>query len=181
MWCGWRIATAAADVNSYLGLGSNVGDRRAYLSAALERIGRITRIEALSHVYETEPVGYHDQPDFWNLVVSVRSDLAPRELLAALKRVEREVGRQPTFAGGPREIDIDLLLHDSTILNEPDVQLPHPRMLGRGFVMIPLAELAPHLAIPGDGRTVRRVVIDGEFERVNRLFPGSELLPRKAE
>jgi 2-amino-4-hydroxy-6-hydroxymethyldihydropteridine diphosphokinase len=161
----------------YLGLGSNVGDRRAHLAAALERLNGHVTIDAISAVYETEPVGFRDQPDFWNLVVRGRTSLAPGALLDALKTVEREAGRTATFTGGPREIDLDILLYDDLVLAEGDIVIPHPRMRERAFVLRPLAELAADLRLPPDGRTVASVLAGGTFEHVRALFPGDDLRP----
>jgi 2-amino-4-hydroxy-6-hydroxymethyldihydropteridine diphosphokinase len=108
-----------------------------------------------SHVYQTEPVGVTDQPAFLNLVVEVElaDDVTPRDLLRLAKRIEADLGRQPRERWGPREIDIDVLLVDNERVKEDDLEVPHPRMWERAFVMVPLAELAPDLRTPR-GETV---------------------------
>jgi 2-amino-4-hydroxy-6-hydroxymethyldihydropteridine diphosphokinase len=112
------------------------------------------RVLRRSSVYETDPVGYLDQPAFLNMVVAVETSLSPRELLARLLKIERELGRVRTFRNAPRIIDLDILLVGSMILDEPDLQVPHPRMLERRFVMEPLSEIAPDLVHPITGRTI---------------------------
>ena len=138
----------------YLGLGSNVGDRRANLQAAVDALpGRGVEVLASSSVYETEPVGEMlDQPDFYNACVRVRTGLEPEALLAACKAVERELGR---IAGGvrhgPRPIDVDLLLLGAEIYRSERLSLPHAQVTSRRFVLVPLLELAPALIVPGAG------------------------------
>jgi 2-amino-4-hydroxy-6-hydroxymethyldihydropteridine diphosphokinase len=112
------------------------------------------RVLRRSSVYETDPVGYLDQPAFLNMVVAVETSLSPRELLARLLKIERELGRVRTFRNAPRIIDLDILLVGSMILDEPDLQVPHPRMMERRFVMEPLSEIAPDLVHPITGRTI---------------------------
>lgn len=144
----------------YLGLGSNVGDRLANLRAALCRLRALEGVNFLraSSVYETEPMGVLDQPRFLNLVaeVEVPVEMAPRALLAAVKRIEVEVGRKLRERWGPREIDIDVLLFGEETVREEGLEVPHPRMWGRAFVVVPLAELAPDLTGPG-GETAAQI------------------------
>jgi 2-amino-4-hydroxy-6-hydroxymethyldihydropteridine diphosphokinase len=155
----------------YLGLGSNEGDRRAHLEAAVEALPRhAVAVLASSSVYETEPVGeVLDQREFFNACVRVRTDLAPAQLLDACKAVERELGRVPGgVRHGPRPIDVDLLMLGHLELRAEGLTLPHPEVLARRFVLVPLLELAPDLTLPrgerladalaglGDGQAVRR-------------------------
>jgi 2-amino-4-hydroxy-6-hydroxymethyldihydropteridine diphosphokinase len=107
-----------------------------------------------SSLYETEPVGFADQPWFLNAVCQVETDLSPDDLLRVLKRVESEVGREPTFRWGPRAIDVDVLLYDEICLDEPDLEIPHPRLAERAFVLTPLREIAGHLIHPRMGLTI---------------------------
>lgn len=141
-------------VSAYLSLGSNLGDRLGRLREALERLGRLdgVRLERVSAVYETEPVGVKDQPPFLNLAARIETTLEPLQLLDAAKRIEREMGRRPGPRWGPRPVDIDILLHGAAVMETPRLTLPHPAMLGRAFVLVPLAEIAPDLVLP-DGRT----------------------------
>lgn len=161
----------------FLGLGTNLGDREANLRAALRMLRDVVRIEAVSAVYESEPVGYRAQPDFWNLVVRAMTRLEPLALLEAVRGIERALGREPSFRNAPRVMDIDLLLYDDVELDLPELTLPHPRMLERAFVLKPLAELAPDAVHPRTGRTFREHAAGAERrERAVPLFPGERLL-----
>jgi 2-amino-4-hydroxy-6-hydroxymethyldihydropteridine diphosphokinase len=164
-------------VVAFLGLGSNVGERRGHLGRALRSLSPYGNVVDISSVWETEPVGYADQADFWNLVVKLQTRLAPAELLTGCKTVERSVGRTPGFRNGPREIDIDVLLYHDIRLETGSLHLPHPRMTRRAFVLRPLEELAPNLVIPGTDATVDAILAtEGPFEAAARLFPGLSLL-----
>jgi 2-amino-4-hydroxy-6-hydroxymethyldihydropteridine diphosphokinase len=138
----------------YVGLGSNLGDREGTIRQALERLGADGQIEvvAVSSLRETDPVGYPDQPRFLNGAARLRTELPPRALLERLQDVERELGRDrsgPRY--GPRTIDLDLLLYDGETLDEPGLEIPHPRLAERRFVLEPLAELDASLEVPGRG------------------------------
>jgi 2-amino-4-hydroxy-6-hydroxymethyldihydropteridine diphosphokinase len=140
---------------AFVGLGSNLGDPQALIAAALELLGSEEGIEvvAVSTLRETDPVGYEDQPRFLNGAAELDTELPPSEILARLLEIERRLGRVrgdgPRF--GPRTIDLDLLLVDGVVLDEPGLRLPHPRLQERRFVLEPLAELDPALEIPGRG------------------------------
>ena len=136
---------------AYLGLGGNLGDRRRYLADAVQALNGESgvRVEEISSVYETKPVGVVDQPDFLNLVLEVATELPVRELLTRCLRIEAALGRVRVERWGPRTIDIDVLWYDGQTLNESDLVLPHPRMLMRAFVLVPLAEIAPTLLFEG--------------------------------
>lgn len=149
----------------YLALGSNLGDRRANLLAAVNRLPPAMRVHTLSSLYETAPAYVSDQPDFLNLALrgSVESERwPPRALLRFLKQVERELGRQARPRAspgvvqryGPRLIDLDILLYGDRQIAEPDLVIPHPRLTERAFVLVPLAEIAPDLVVPGQAETV---------------------------
>jgi len=140
----------------FLGLGSNLGDRRVNLRRALhalEAAGAV-RITAVSPVYETPPWGMTDQPVFLNLCAAGRTDLPPRDLLETIKRVEQEVGREPAVRWGPRHIDVDILFYDDIVVDDGDLQIPHPGVPERVFVLAPLAAIAPDLRHPQTGETV---------------------------
>jgi 2-amino-4-hydroxy-6-hydroxymethyldihydropteridine diphosphokinase len=138
----------------YLSLGSNLGDRKAHLQAALRELEDVISIQKTSSLYATDPVGVIDQPEFVNLAIEAATVLEPFELLAAVKRVERSVGRKPTFRWGPRVVDIDILLYDGLVLETPELTIPHHEMTRRAFVLLPLAEVAPHLNHPLRHRTI---------------------------
>jgi 2-amino-4-hydroxy-6-hydroxymethyldihydropteridine diphosphokinase len=133
---------------AYLGLGSNLGDRRANLSAAITGLPPAASVLRTSSIYQTEPWGYLEQPAFLNQVVEVETSLSPADLLAALKRLEADLGRQATFRYGPRLIDLDILLYENLVISQADLVIPHAQLAQRAFVLVPLAELAPGLLHP---------------------------------
>ena len=140
---------------AYVALGSNLGDRAEILWRAVECLRARQEIDviAVSELRETEPVGVIDQPRFLNGAVALETTLSPRELLDTLLEVERELGRvRGTERWGPRTVDLDLLLYDRDVVDEPGLTVPHPRLHERRFVLEPLAELDPDLLIPGRGR-----------------------------
>lgn len=136
---------------AYLGLGSNLGNRRKYLTEAILALNSESgiRVEKISSVYETEPVGVIDQPDFLNFVVEVTTTLTARDLLTRCLQIEKTLGRVRAERWGPRTIDLDVLWYDGTTVNESGLVLPHPRMKERAFVLVPLAEIAPTLLVEG--------------------------------
>jgi 2-amino-4-hydroxy-6-hydroxymethyldihydropteridine diphosphokinase len=142
----------------YLGLGTNLGDRRENLRQALARLRQLTELEAVSRVYESEPVGYLEQPDFWNLVVRVRTQLEPKPLFHRIKQIERDLGRAESFRNAPRLIDIDILTYDELVQHDQELSLPHPRLHERSFVLLPLADLAPDFRHPESGATLTEML-----------------------
>ena len=145
-------------VTVYLGLGSNMGKRQDNLDEALSLLSHRLRMEKVSSVYDTEPVGDMDQPRFLNLVCQVYTRLAPMELLALAKGIELKLGRAPGKSNAPRPIDIDILLYGDQIVETPELVIPHPRMAERAFVLIPLAEIAPNLVHPPGGKTTKELL-----------------------
>jgi 2-amino-4-hydroxy-6-hydroxymethyldihydropteridine diphosphokinase len=135
----------------YLGMGTNQGDRLANLQAARTALAPSVRLLQASPVYETEPWGFLDQPAFLNQALKTETGLPPVDLLAYLKALETHLGRQPNFRYGPRLIDIDILLYDDLVLRLPGLEIPHPRLAERAFVLVPLVDLAPKLCYPGNG------------------------------
>ena len=142
----------------YLSLGSNLGDRHRNLGKAIELLSEKVHMEAISSTYETEPVGYDDQPYFLNAVCRVSTSLEPRRILLLAKEIEARLGREPAFRNGPRVIDIDILLYDSQVMDTPDLTIPHPRLTQRAFVLAPLAELAPDLVHPVKGKRISELL-----------------------
>jgi 2-amino-4-hydroxy-6-hydroxymethyldihydropteridine diphosphokinase len=153
-------------VTVFIALGSNLGDPLAQIRGALSTLAAMleTRLVRHSSFYRNPPVGYLDQPEFVNAVAEIRTRLAPRDLLDQLLEVERNQGRTRDHANAPRTIDLDILLYGGHVVNEPGLTIPHPRMLERAFVLVPLAEIAPNAVVPGIGRVsglVKRVDSSG--------------------
>jgi 2-amino-4-hydroxy-6-hydroxymethyldihydropteridine diphosphokinase len=140
---------------TFVGLGSNLGDRKRNLHEAVERLREVGLVR-VSAFRDTDPVGVVAQPNFLNAVAELSSDLSPRELLDRLLEIERALGRDRTKEErwGPRTIDLDLLLYGDKVIDEPGLTLPHPRLAERRFVLEPLNELAPDLVLP-DGRPIK--------------------------
>ena len=158
---------------AYIGLGTNLGDRLGNIQEALRKLDDLPIIQSVrvSSVYEAAPVGVTDQPFFLNLVVAVRTSLAPQALLDALLHIENQMGRVRTERWGPRVIDMDLLLYGGAQVALPGLTVPHPRLRERGFVLIPLAEIAPELTLPGDGKKVADIaeVFSEDFSREGNI------------
>lgn len=142
----------------YLALGSNLGDRQNNLNTAIDLLRRRIRIEQLSSMYETEAAYVTDQPSFYNLVLRAETELAPAELLAFLKAIENEMGREKTIRFGPRLVDVDILLYGDECIDTPTLTVPHLRMTERAFVLVPLAEIAPEVKIPGTDKSVSKLL-----------------------
>ncbi|MCR6545298.1 2-amino-4-hydroxy-6-hydroxymethyldihydropteridine diphosphokinase [Dehalobacterium formicoaceticum] len=138
---------------AYLSLGSNLGNREDYLKQALDFLKEVPGIKVTgkSSLYQTDPVGYTEQDCFLNAVVSISTTLSPQELLKKTQEIERLLGRERIIHWGPRTMDIDILLFNEEVLQEPDLIIPHPEMSHRRFVLVPLAELDQGLMIPGVG------------------------------
>jgi len=132
----------------FLGIGSNLGNRRENLQKAIAALQKNLHIDRISKIYETQPWGFTDQPAFLNQVLSAETELEPLELLTEIKEIEQEVGRTPTFRYGPRVIDIDILFFDDLILDEENLSIPHPMIAERAFVLVPLDEIAPQWVHP---------------------------------
>lgn len=141
----------------YLSLGSNVGDRKANLADAIARLTSVGVVTRVSSLYETEPVEFLQQPWFLNCAVELRTEWMPRKLLSGLLNIEREMGRRRGLAKGPRIIDLDIVLFGSTVVDIPQLTIPHPAMLERRFVLEPLAEIAPEVRHPIVKRTIREL------------------------
>ena len=144
----------------FIALGSNIGDRERFLRRALQEIDRLdeTQVIHVSSIYETEPVGYADQDVFLNMVAMIETELPPHELLSQLLTVEKTLDRTRDIHWGPRTIDLDILLYNQENIQTEDLKIPHPRMLERGFVMIPLYELQPDLRFPHTDEHFSKVI-----------------------
>ncbi|MBI2504828.1 MAG: 2-amino-4-hydroxy-6-hydroxymethyldihydropteridine diphosphokinase [Candidatus Latescibacteria bacterium] len=160
---------------AFVALGSNLGDRQAYLESGLAALAALAgvEVERTSSVYETAPVGYPDQPFFLNAAAALRTTLSPEELLQGLQEIEARHQRQRQIHWGPRTLDLDLLLHGQRTAATATLQLPHPRMLERCFVLAPLCEIAPDLCHPCTGRPLsaycRELACQDQLHRAGAL------------
>jgi 2-amino-4-hydroxy-6-hydroxymethyldihydropteridine diphosphokinase len=143
---------------AYIGVGSNVGDRKANCRKAFELLADTGRVISVSSLYYTEPVGYKEQENFINAVVSIETDLSARELLDACRAIEGRLGRKRTLRWGPRTIDLDILLYGEHMINKPHLVIPHPLMATRMFVLAPLAEIAPEVMHPVLHKTAEQLL-----------------------
>lgn len=138
----------------YLGLGSNLGDRKANLEKALQLLGERLHVEQVSSLYETEPMGYVEQPRFFNAVCRAETDIGPLQLLSLIKGIEASLGRVPSLPNAPRPIDLDILFYGDLVMETPELTIPHPRLEERAFVLIPLFELDAALVHPLSGERI---------------------------
>lgn len=163
-----------------VGLGSNLGHRPRMLDRGRRALEELLSGTRLSRVYRSEPMYVRDQPTFLNLCCVGRAEAEPADLLVEFQAAERKAGREPGGGDGPRPLDLDLLLYGDRRISLPNLEVPHPRMTERGFVLVPLAELIPGVEVPGTGRTVAelaRAVGSESVEplgRLNRLLDGDD-------
>ncbi|UXR30176.1 2-amino-4-hydroxy-6-hydroxymethyldihydropteridine diphosphokinase [Staphylococcus simulans] len=148
----------------FLGLGSNVGDRENQLKEAIRLLDEQSGIKVVkvSSFYETEPVGYVDQPDFLNLCVEIQTELSPKAVLERGLAIEQQLHRVRKERWGPRTLDIDILLYGDQIIEEQDLTIPHPRMTKRAFVLIPLQEIAPNKVEPRTQTKIKDITVPNE-------------------
>jgi 2-amino-4-hydroxy-6-hydroxymethyldihydropteridine diphosphokinase len=161
----------------YLSLGSNLGDRFGNLTRAMEALRGIeVSVLRQSSIYETEPVDILDQPWFLNCVLEVQTSLAPLQLLKSLQGIERQMGSRKLIARGPRLIDLDILLYGDLIVHTEEMEIPHPRMAGRRFVLVPLAELAPGVVHPALQKTIADLLSATQDRSAVKIWrrPGSD-------
>jgi 2-amino-4-hydroxy-6-hydroxymethyldihydropteridine diphosphokinase len=142
----------------YLALGTNLGDRIENLQAAVHALAPEVIVSAESKIYETSPWGYEDQPAFLNMAIRAETDLEPDSLLKYLKALEARLGRTQSFHWGPRVIDIDILFYDGLVIDSPAVVIPHPHLQERGFVLVPLSDIAPDFIHPVLKKTIKELL-----------------------
>ncbi len=148
--------------SAYIGLGTNLGDRESYLMNAIEELSShpSNRITAVSSIYETDPWGYEEQGKFLNMVICLQTELSPQDLLACCMYVEKKLGRKREIRWGPRTIDLDILLYNQENIVTENLVIPHPRIMERAFVAIPLVELDKDITLPNMDKPVREVMDD---------------------
>ncbi|MFN2326965.1 MAG: 2-amino-4-hydroxy-6-hydroxymethyldihydropteridine diphosphokinase [Gemmatimonadales bacterium] len=174
-------------------MGSNLGSRESHLAHAVRRLESAGEVRALSSIYETEPIGFTGQGPFLNMVVAIRTEREPRELLRLVREIERGRGRMPSFRNAPRTLDIDVLLFGGRAVREEGLIVPHPRMRERPFVLVPLLEVDPEAAHPVTGAPFREDLARlaggpfddlravGEELGVRRVMAGEELVDESTE
>lgn len=142
----------------YIALGTNLGDRLANLRDAINALAPDVRVLRESTIYETPPWGYVSQPSFLNMVIEAETSLRPRALLDYLKKREEELGRVKNFRYGPRQIDLDILFYDNLVFEDERLEIPHPRLHERAFVLVPLSDLVPDLVHPVLGKDIKSLL-----------------------
>lgn len=161
---------------TYIALGTNIGDRLKNLQTAIEELSAEINPLRASPVYETPPWGYTDQRSFYNMVLEAKTTLEPKELLAKLKAIESRMGREASFRNAPRVIDLDILFIDDLVLQKGSLTVPHPRMQGRGFVLVPLADLAPDFIHPVFGISVAEMLAQADTSGIEMVDESPEIV-----
>jgi len=152
-------------VEAYIALGSNLGDREANIKKAFDALKERIQIVKTSSIYETKPMYVEDQGWFLNCAAKIETNLAPEELLKFLKSIEQKLGRKTVKRNGPRTIDLDILFYGDQILKEDDLQVPHPKIGERPFVLVPLAEIAPNLIHPVNKKTIIAMLSELDYDK----------------
>lgn len=148
------IAPMKDKIKAFIALGTNDGNRESNIQTALEEIAQFAEITQKSSIYNAEPVGFKDQPDFLNMVIEIKTELNPVELMIKLEEIEHKMGKNKEFENGPRLVDLDILFYDDKVVKYKDLEIPHPRLHQRNFVLTPLNEIAPKLIHPTLDKTI---------------------------
>lgn len=158
-------------VTAYLGLGSNIGNRTEQIEHAIDLIQGTSgiRIMKCSSIYKTEPIGYTDQPEFYNSVIQIQTSLQPNELLSVILNIEKKLDRIRTIRWGPRTIDIDILMYGNQIVDEPHLKIPHIQLTKRAFVLVPLLEIAGSILVPGTTNKLTYYIEQLEDQKIDRI------------
>ena len=180
-WCeatGRYRSAGNTMASAFIGIGSNLGDREATVRSAIDALRSLDDRLTISSIYETDPVGFTDQPNFLNAVARLETDLTAREVLVELQRIEAAHLRVRGLRNAPRTLDLDLLLYDDAVIEAPDLSVPHPRMHERAFVLVPLAEFAPWARHPVLNKSAAEMLADlglveGIVKQNSRLRPRS--------
>ena len=141
-----------------IAVGSNKGDRLTFIKEALKKIVELGQISAVASLYQSSAYGFTNQSDFYNTVIVMKTDMAPKQLLIKLKKIEKQVGRIENIRWGPREIDLDIILYNQRQLNYKELTIPHPDFHNRIFVLQPLAEIEPELRVPGMNKSISNLL-----------------------
>jgi 2-amino-4-hydroxy-6-hydroxymethyldihydropteridine diphosphokinase len=161
---------------AYLGLGSNLGDREGNLARALSLLSEKLELKQVSSVYETEPVGYEEQPLFLNLACRISTRLIPRQLMRLIIGIETDMGRVRSFRNAPRSIDIDILFYDDAVVKTRHLTIPHPRLAQRAFVLTPMGEIAPDLIHPEMNQSIAELsAVLGKSQGVTKRQGGLDV------
>ncbi|MGG3926996.1 2-amino-4-hydroxy-6-hydroxymethyldihydropteridine diphosphokinase [Metabacillus fastidiosus] len=165
---------------AYLALGSNMGDRETYLMSAIKELQghKEISVENISSIYETDPIGYTDQDQFLNMVIQIKTDLTAFDLLNVTQQIENKLGRKREVKWGPRTLDLDILLYNNENIEAEHLIVPHPRMLERSFVLIPLKELNPNINIPKNETSISVIIdqlLDKEGVRIWKQKNGEDV------
>lgn len=157
----------------FIGIGSNMGDRQDNITSAVKALSQHGKIMLMSSLFETAPEGFTDQPDFLNCVISVETDATPLALLKILKKIEKDLGRRESFRNAPRTIDLDILFYGDEIIKVASLEIPHPRLQERAFVLVPMVQIAPRYMHPALHKTMLQML--SELEKGGRVEKWGEL------
>ena len=164
-------------ITVFMGLGSNIGGREQHLRDGIKLLAQSLDVRQASSIYETDPWGYKDQPHFLNMVCRIQTDMPPEELLSFFQKVEQLVGRVHTFRYGPRVLDVDILTYGDQVIAIPALEIPHPGLADRAFILVPMAEIAPNWEHPVLGKRAAQLLKEVSGSHGVRIWGGPLALP----